>query len=483
MKDKLNILFAIADDASHMGAYGHKFVHTPHVDQLAKTGVLFNNAFTTNPKCAPSRASILTGMHTWQLKEACTHFCYFPNDFHLYPDLLEEAGYHIGYTGKGWGPGNWERSGLIRNPAGNAYNKMTLTPPEHSLISTIDYVRNFDMFLEAREDGQPFCFWYGCKEPHRKYIEGEGVYHGKKLEDVTVPAYFPDNDKVRSDLCDYAFEIDWFDKQLGGIINKLEEIGEMDNTVIVVTSDNGAPFPRIKGQMYEQDLNLPLIISCPAFKGNRVIDDLVSFIDFAPTFLDIAGLDIPKEMPGKSLLDVLLSERDGFVNPQRNRAYMGRERHDMGRAEDKGYPVRCIRTPDYLYIHNFEPSRYPSGNPETYYTNCANCPTKEEILHLHAKGDNCYYNYTFGLRPQEELYAIKKDPECMENLAQNKDYDVLKKALYLELKEKLIETRDPRILGNGDVFESYAYAKDAKHSWAHHLTGDWVRMGGYVKET
>ena len=104
-----NILFAIADDASHMSAYGPSFLHTSNFDRVAKEGVLFANAFTTNPKCAPSRACILTGRMTWQLEEACNHFGVFPSKFPVYTDLLEKSGYHVGYTGKGWAPGDFRR--------------------------------------------------------------------------------------------------------------------------------------------------------------------------------------------------------------------------------------------------------------------------------------------------------------------------------------------------------------------------------------
>lgn len=201
-----NILFAIADDASHFGALGDKFVHTPYFDAIAKEGVLFENSFCTNPKCAPSRASILTGKHTWQLESGCTHFCEFPKNVALYPDLLEKSGYHIGFTGKGWGPGDYECNGYPRNPAGNEYNEKKLTPPEGSAISNIDYVGNFKDFLSSKEESSPFYFWYGCKEPHRRYVDGEGVANGKKTQDIVVPSYLPDNEVVRSDFCDYALK-------------------------------------------------------------------------------------------------------------------------------------------------------------------------------------------------------------------------------------------------------------------------------------
>ncbi len=459
-----NILFAIADDASHFGVYGHKFVNTPNIDSVAKDGVIFANAFTTNPKCAPSRASILTGKHTWQLESACTHFCEFPRNQILFPDLLEDSGYHVGFTGKGWGPGDYEVNGYKRNPAGDEYNKKTLAPPVGSSIASIDYAENFKDFIASNTENKPFYFWYGCKEPHRAYTMGEGERYGKSKDDIQVPTYLPDCDAVRTDFCDYGFEIDWFDAQLGKILDYLKEIGEYSNTLIVITSDNGCPFPRVKGQMYEEDIRLPMIM---AYKekvaGGRWVDDLVSFIDFAPTFAELAGAKA--EFAGKSLTDILYSEKSGVVNPARDRAYMGRERHDLGRVENKGYPVRCIRTPQYLYIHNYRPDLYPAGNPETGYRNCDPSPTKKEILMRHASDDNIYYNLSFGLRPQEELFDIVADPECMINLAKNSEYDEIKLKLWQELQHELVRTQDPRAFGNGDIFDTYKYVNNAPHNW------------------
>ncbi len=466
MKKSPNILFAIADDASHFGIYGHKFVNTPVIDSIAKQGIVFNNAFATNPKCAPSRASILTGKLTWQLESACTHFCEFPPNQILFPDLLEQIGYHVGYTGKGWGPGDFTVSGYSRNPAGTEYNELTLEPPTNSNISKVDYAANFKAFLDDKEDHQPFYFWYGCFEPHRRYIPGEGVSHGKDPSKVDIPLYLPDNQRVREDFCDYAFEIDWFDLQLGKIIDHLKDIGEYENTLIVITSDNGCPFPRVKGQMYEPDLRLPLVISwIDKISPGRVVDDLVSFVDFAPTFSELAGIDKPETFAGNSLFDIFNSDKQGIVNPNRDRVFMGRERHDMGRLNDAGYPVRCIRTPDYLYIHNYNPNSAPAGNPETGYPNCDPSPTKEEILLLHAKNDNFYYNLAFGIRPEEQLFDILKDPECMENLAYIDSFADIKSQLRQELDAELIRTNDPRAVGNGDIFDSYKYVGKAPHAW------------------
>src|SRR5690606_16779345 len=155
-----------------------------------------------------------------------------------------------------------------------------------------------------------------------KYAGGEGLRSGKRLEDVRLPSYWPDDDIVRSDVLDYAYETEWFDRHLGLMLAKLEAIGELDNTVVIVTSDNGMPFPRVKGQMYEQDFHLPLAMCWrAAAPGGRRVEDLVSFIDLAPTILEAAGVEIPAQCAGKSLLDILRSGKSGRVDPARNRVY------------------------------------------------------------------------------------------------------------------------------------------------------------------
>ena len=473
---KPNILFAVADDASHFSAYGHEFLNTPAFDRAAREGILFTGAFTTNPKCAPSRAGILTGRHTWQNRESCLHWNYWPENLEVYTDLLEEAGYHIGYTGKPWGPGNWSRCGRTRNPAGPDYNTNRLVPPEGSRIADIDYAANFRDFLERNPEGKPFHFWYGGKEPHRPYSPGEGRRIGKPpAQEIPVPPYWPDEKKVREDINDYAFEIEWFDRHLDSMLDILEKRGELENTLVVVTSDNGAPFPRIKGQMYEDDFRLPFAVMWKGrIKPGRRVDDLISFTDIAPTFLEAAGVTIPDTMAGRSLFDIFNSDGSGRVTEDRLRVYMGRERHDMGREGDLGYPVRCVRTPEYLYVRNFAPDRWPAGNPETGFTNMDSSPVKSRILELNETGENTFYfEKCFGKRPAEELYDIMRDPRCMENLAEKPEYAQKKEELWSDLKRLLEKTGDPRIFGKGDIFETYEYVNDAPHSWAHYLAGDW----------
>ena len=309
-----NILFAIADDWSqeHAGAYGCQWVKTPSFDRIAREGVLFNQVFTSNPKCSPCRASILTGRNSWQLKEAISHYTIFPTGFAVYPALLEQAGYHVGLTGKGWGPGDFKVSGYKHNPAGKEYQKIRRKKGPLDGIHSIDYAANFGEFLKARPEGQPFCFWYGSFEPHRVYENGSGLRKGKRLREVDVPAYLPDNNTVRSDLLDYAVEVEWFDTHLGRILSQLEEIGELDNTLIIATSDHGMPFPRAKGHILEDGFHLPLAVRWgDKVSAGRIIDDFINVRDFAPTILDCAGVEVHAQMTGRSFRELLISGKTG----------------------------------------------------------------------------------------------------------------------------------------------------------------------------
>lgn len=386
-----NILFCIADDASypHMGAYGCNWIHTPSFDRIARQGILFTNAYTPNAKCSPSRSCILTGRNTWQLEEACNHVPYFPEKFEVYTEALAEHGYITGMTGKGWAPGNpGTRDGKPRHLAGIPYMEKMLDPPTPD-ISPKDYSGNFADFLASVPEGEPWCFWYGGHEPHRTYKYGSGVAMGGKStgEVDRVPEFWPDTEVTRNDMLDYAFEIEYFDFHLGKILEQLEQKGLLENTLVVVTADNGMPFPRIKGQEYELSNHLPLAIMWKdgIVRPGRVIDDFVSFIDFAPTFLEVAGLEWDQTgmapSPGRSLVGIFAAEKDRD-QPLRDHVIFGKERHDVGRPDDQGYPIRGIIRDGYLYLRNFEPERWPVGNPETGYLNTDGSPTKTLISTL-----------------------------------------------------------------------------------------------------
>jgi N-sulfoglucosamine sulfohydrolase len=461
-KKRPNILIAIADDQSfpHCGAGGCPFVKTPAFDKVAKNGVLFRNGYAASCGCSPSRASLLTGRHTWQLEQAGTHASSFPNRFVSYPDLLEQAGYVVGFTGKPWGPGNWKAGGWKRNPAGPDFNAKKLDPPAKG-VSGNDYYENFKVFLKQRPKEQPFCFWFGASEPHRAYEKGIGLKSGKKHKDVEVPPFLPDTDEIRSDLLDYAFEIEWFDQHLGKMIQYLEEIGELDNTIIIVTADNGMPFPRAKANLYDYGIHVPFA-ACwhDGFKGGRVVDDLVGFADVAPTLLEAAGLNPHQQMSGKSFLNVLRSDKSGQVDPDRIKIFSARERHSSSRVMNLGYPSRCMRKGDFLIIRNFAPDLWPAGDPRGAggdafgYYDIDGAPSKTFLVQNKEKYQK-HFDWAVAKRPEVELFDVKKDSGCLNDLAADPRYAETLKALRAELEQYLRETGDPRMLGNGDIWESY----------------------------
>ncbi|HEC41294.1 MAG TPA: heparan N-sulfatase [Bacteroides sp.] len=488
-----NILFCIADDASfpHMGAYGCDWVKTPSFDRIAEQGILFTNAYTPNAKCSPSRSCILTGRNTWQLEEACNHVPFFPEKFKVYTEALAEHGYYTGMTGKGWAPGEpGTRNGKPRHLAGIPFKEIKLKPPT-SGIAAVDYSRNFGEFLKTVPEGEPWCFWYGGHEPHRAYEYGSGVaLGGKETADIDqVPDFWPDTDIARNDILDYAYEIEYFDKHLGGILKQLEIEGLLENTLIVVTADNGMPFPRIKGQEYELSNHLPLAIMWKdGIKSpGRIVNDMVSFIDFAPTFIEVAGLDWEEtgmaSSPGRSLYGIFKSGNESRAE-HRNHIVIGKERHDVGRPDDQGYPIRGIVRDGYLYLRNFEPSRWPVGNPETGYLNTDGSPTKTQILEMRRQDKNSeYWEMNFGKRPDEELYQISEDPYCMNNLADDEAYEKLKQQmrdlLFLELQTQ----EDPRILGQGHIFDEYVYADTATRDFYNRFMAGETMKAGWVEKS
>lgn len=467
-----NILFAISDDQSfpYTSIYGDKATITPHFDAVAKRGVLFNNAFVAAPQCSPSRAAILTGRNIWQLEEAGTHSSYFPKKFPVFTDALEDNGYKLGFTGKPWGPGNWKDSGWSRNPVGPEYNDIKLDKVPYSGIRKTNYSANFKAFLDSKEKSKPFFFWYGASEPHRQFEEGSGLKEGKKPTDAKVPSFLPDNEVVQSDLLDYSVEIEWFDKHLGEIIAHLEAAGELENTIIIITADNGMAFPYAKANLQEYGTHVPLAIAGPGIRGNRVVNDLVSLIDLAPTFLELSNTPLFNGMTGMSLVNILQSEQQDLIDENRKMVLTGRERHTHARPDNLGYPARAIRTQDFLFIKNLKPDRWPAGDPEVIfeaghvppkgfksmkqgYHDIDPCPSKTLILEN--EEFNEYLELAVGKRPAEQLFDIKNDPGCTKNLADDPAYTSIKKELQQQLLTSLTEQRDPRMLGSGNIFESY----------------------------
>jgi arylsulfatase A-like enzyme len=443
-----NILLLIADDMSwcHAGFAGDAAVHTPAMDRLARDGVEFHNAHCFASSCTPSRGALLTGRPIWQLEEGANLWGTIPSKFTVYPQLLERAGYIVGLRGKGWGPGDFKPGGWDQNPAGPNTNI-------HKILT------------ESASAGKPFCFWMGSHKPHRPYPRGIGAKNGIDLSKIKVPPMLPDVPQVRNDIADYLFEVQQFDKQVAGVIDAVEKAGVLDNTLVILTSDNGMPFPRAKSTLYQWGTREPLIALWPAkFKGGRSIDDPVSLMDLAPTFLDAAGITPPKEMVGRSILPMLTSGKSGKVDPARDHILLGNERHADVRAGHHGYPRRAIQTADYLYIRNFAPNRWPAGDPPGFSDVDQFHPTSEhygskDFLLMH-RDDPKYHDLfelDFGKRPAEELFDLKTDPDSLHNVAGDPKYGDVKAKLRKQLDDELVATHDPRMTGGKVLFDTYPY--------------------------
>lgn len=460
-----NILFVMADDwGLHAGAYGTPWVETPAFDKLASEGLLFRQAYTPMAKCAPSRAITLTGRHLWQLEEAGNHMAAFPPKFKSWPEVLMEQGWTVGITGKGWGPGIAnDADGRARQITGKPFNSQKMTPPTNGM-SNNDYAGNFAAFLDQAPADKPWCFWCGPAEPHRGYEYQSGVRKaGKSLSQIDrVPDYWPDDEVVRHDMLDYAFEVEYVDQHLGRMLAELKERGLDENTLVIVTSDHGMPFPRVKGYAYEASNHIPLAIRWPkGIEGSgRTISDFVDFTDIAPTILDVAGIDPAQSgmaaITGSSWRPIFESSKSGRVVDERNHVLLGKERTDVGRPHDWGYPIRGIRTTEFLYLKNYEPSRWPAGNPETGYLDTDGSPTKTLILQRGRQDrSDAFWQWNFGYRPEEELYDVNVDPDCTRNLASDTKFAEQIASLRGRMEAELREQGDPRQFGRGNVFDEY----------------------------
>jgi len=465
-----NILFCISDDQSyaHTGATGDPVVKTPAFDRVAREGILFTRAFCDAPTCGPSRSAILTGQPIWRLEEAGNIHSTLPKKFITYTEVLEKAGYSIGFTGKGWSPGRLQVGGRDANPAGKEFQKRKFKPPFRAMRNT-DYAANFDDFLAQVKKGQPFCFWLGTSEPHRGFELGAGKRTGKDPAKVIVPKIFPDHPVVRSDILDYYVEVEHFDKMVARAMWSLEKAGQLDNTIVVVTSDHGMPFPRAKASLYDDGSRVPLAIRWP--KGikdsGRTVDACMNLSSLAPTFLEAAGLQAPDMMIAGSLMHVFSNAGTRHLRAYQDTsaAFIAMERHDGCRKGGKGYPCRAIRTGQYLYIRNIEPSRWPAGNPDREF--CAryipfgevdSSPTKTLLMDNKDKpGFKRFYDLAFAKRPAEELYDLSKDPGQIKNLAGKPEYADIQKKLAARLQMHLVSTKDPRALGLDAPWDYYPY--------------------------
>ncbi len=508
-----NILFAFADDwGRYAGCYAEPdlvrdadaqpppvaaalsaHIRTPNMDRLASQGVRFTNAFVPAPTCTPCRSSVLSGRYFWQTGlGAILQGAVWDRSIPSYPLMLEDGGYHIGFTYKVWSPGTprddpYGGASRRYEPAGTGFNQYSFTASERiertggieqAKESLDDEVRgNFTAFLDGRRDGpdgrQPFCYWWGPTNTHREWKRGSGArLWGLNPDDLAgdVPPFLPDVPEVREDICDYLGECMAVDRGLGVLLSVLEERGELDSTLVVASGDHGIPgFPRAKCNLYDIGCEVALLARWPAvIPSGRVVDDMVSLMDLAPTFLEAAGIQPPDDMPAKSLLPVMASESAGQVDTERTSVVTGRERHvATAREWNLPYPQRAIRTHQYLYIRNYAPDRWPMGAPRGLDDPTVTPPAYEELEHdtfiayadldagptkawiIHNRNEpsvRAIFETGFGKRSAEELYDLHLDPHHMRNRAHDPAYEEVRRRLAGMLEEELVRQSDPRVV-------------------------------------
>jgi N-sulfoglucosamine sulfohydrolase len=498
-----NILFFFADDwgrfariyAEHGNLAGaNGLLRTPNLDRLAKDGVLFRNAHVNAPSCTPCRSSLLSGQHFWRTgRGAILQGAVWDESIPTYPLLLRDAGYHLGKSYKVWSPGSpadapyggqkhaFEQSGrAFNNFSENATDLVAKgATVEAARAKLLEEVRgNFKAMLAAKAAGQPFAYWFGPTNTHRAWVRGSGQKLWGLDPDALkgkLPAFLPDVPVVREDLADYLGEVQALDAAMGVLLEELDRAGERSKTLIAVSGDHGAPgFPHGKCNLYGFGTGVSLIVAGASVQGGRVVDDMVTLPDLAPTFLEAGGVKPPAVMTGRSLWNVLQSDRQGQVDPTRTWVVAGRERHvEIARPDYSPYPQRALRTQDHVLIVNFKPERWPLGNP--YRLDGTNEPTFDEVAQttfvtlpdddagptkawfVGARKSpewSALFEKFYGRRPMFELYDLKADPHEMNNVAESPAYAAVRKEMTERLFTILRETGDPRMLEDGKYFET-----------------------------
>lgn len=483
--EKPNIVFLFADDwGKYAGCYKnidgentiHSVIETPHIDHIARQGIIFTNAHVPAPSCTPCRSSILSGQYFYKTgRGAILQGAVWDESIPSFPLILKENGYHIGFTYKVWSPGRplnapYGGEKYRYESAGNNFNQFSqyVSNREDKNLAKEELLeevkQNFLHFLSDNKKDQPFCYWFGPTNTHRQWIQGSGKdiwgLDPDKLKG-NMPTHLPDVPEIREDFNDYLGEVLAWDAAVGIIYHTLTEIGELENTLIVISGDHGIPgFPRAKTNLYDLGTQVALIIYHPKEYGKeRIVHDFVNLMDLAPTFLEVAGVDIPDLMDGKSIVPVLESRKSGWIDPTRTFVMTGRERHvATARQGNLPYPQRAIRTKDFKYIRNLKPDREPIGSADKNLRDIDNGPTKNWFL-LNQFNPNYQkeWELAFGFRPFEELYNVKEDPFEINNLADNPEYEKIRIKLAGIMDSIMDKTNDPRINNEDCKFDKMPY--------------------------
>ncbi len=414
-------------------------------------------------------------------------------------ELEARGGYFVGYQYKVWSPGRTLNApiGGARTryqPAGGNFNRFSHWVAAHAEERGIEAAKqalyeetrhNFRAFLAARPQRMPFCYWWGPTNTHRTWERGSGkALWGIEPDRLQgrLPAFLPDVHEVREDAADYLGECLAVDAGLGILRQELAAIGELDNTLLVVSGDHGIPgMPRAKCNLYDIGCEVALAVRWPGHVApGRVVEDFVNLMDLGPTFCEAGGIGIPDAMTGRSLTSLLEAPGSGQIDPARDHVVTGRERHvALARQGHLPYPQRSLRTRDFTYIVNFEPDRWPMGDPKglddatveppDYDTLASNTfvayadldasPTKAWMIHHREDLDvEPLYQLAFGKRPREELYDLNEDPHYLRNVAADPAYANVRGQLAARLLAILEEQNDPRLMEQPCRYELEPYA-------------------------
>ncbi|MDZ7719809.1 MAG: sulfatase [Balneolaceae bacterium] len=411
-----NIILFMSDDVSagDFGSYGHPTIQTPNIDNLAANGLRFENAYLTTSSCSPSRTSLITGRYPHNTGAPELHMVNSPylENLPQFPHLLRKAGYYSAQAGKEHFNGDASKSFEVMGGGGNSGSE------------------NWVSRLQERPKDKPFFMWFSSYDAHRNWDQplSDGP-HG--VEDVRVPPYMVDGPMTRKDLAHYYNEIHRFDKNIGLVLDELKRQGVYENTLIIVVSDNGRPFPRSKWWLYDSGIKTPLVMYWPdKIVEPAVPKSLVSVIDLPPTILELAGVSVPSSFQGVSLTP-FIEDPDSNV---RDFVFAERNWHAQRHHE------RMVRYGNFVYIRNNLPElvgmnlvhyafdragRYRDGQIAAY---------SELVDHWRAgKATDAQKDVVMKPRPEEMLFDVSKDPHQLNNLAENMKYadqlEFLRKAL------------------------------------------------------
>ena len=425
--DKTNIVFIIADDVSwdDIGTYGHPNIRTPHIDQLAKEGMKFTNAFLTTSSCSPSRTSIISGLYphntdaeqlAWPLPEGKRTFV----------EELKEAGYWTALAGK------YHLGDPVRDDFDLILEmqwKDAVTGIDRKLVGDGSGCDDWINVLRQRPKDKPFFAWLASFDAHRPFYDSI-ITIPHKMDDVIIPPYLPTTEDVKKDFVLYYDEINRLDNYVGKVVAELERQQVSENTLILFISDNGRAFPRDKTTLYDGGIKTPWIVKWPAMvEAGSVNSKLVSSIDIAPSFMKIAGLVPLKEFEGLDFTPLLKDDS----KPIRDKIYAEDHFHDF---EDF---TRAIRTNEFKYIKNFYPDL-----PNTPSADIIRDLSWQSILLEKESGNlNNDQLRCFEIpRPDEELYNIIEDPYELNNLTNNPEYSIILNDLQLQMESIRQRTND-----------------------------------------